>query len=278
MPCSCITKNKNKIRTTDNEVKQVIVPVPKQYIVKEQTQVQEQSSSLIPKKQNFDFNATVLPQQLCIYCAIKHLSFVAILLQQNTLQDKCIAAGQLLCVRAHLKDTFKGSFIYLTQLAISVLLGENIQDILKQLILQLQDKKQNFSFVQTYLKEKQQVQKYFFKYNDLKNTLSPFLYVYYAYALLFTEPSYEEINKSYAIGALNKAAYQLNKLNVQTYYDQVQAIREIWKLIEAEQDYKKSYNLAQAHLNLFINNTYVDIVSPALENYKKYIDSIKKEE
>lgn len=86
MSCSC-----KKSLPDQGDIKQSL------YIKHRQIQaapsVSDQQAPDISDSQMFDFSATVKPDQMCLHCIDKHVSFSLALLQQGTAFDYIIAAA-----------------------------------------------------------------------------------------------------------------------------------------------------------------------------------------
>lgn len=260
MPCACKTKKQNKVLIPSRRPKndtQIVQQVITKDVVPRAFEPKAEYIQVV----QYDFTPTVKPDELCIYCAIKHLSFALILLQQDTLEDKVVAIGQLMCARYHLRQFNKSTSIYFAVLIVKCILNEDISEYIKQLIVELQSKRTKANIKD--IIQKYSIYKEYINYSFLRNAVMPLQYLAYAYALMFSQPSYQNINRIYAVGALSRAAHLMNThgLDFKSYLDQT---REIWKMIQSQQDTTQKHNSISYKLLQMMINMYTMNISSAI--------------
>ena len=291
MPCSCLSKKKNNfisvptkqagnLQFNPSQGGYTVSIIPKKSVIKDistSTLYMYQDNNQQSDSYSLDFSATVKPEQLCILCAMKHVGFALMLLQQGGIQNRFLAIGQLLCARAHLKYNYKGSYLFFTDIIMHILLQENVQPQLKQFLDRFNKQRQEFSFKTTYYNNTQNIEKGKYLYSQLKYAVMPHLLLYYAYALVCMQPGYVTLNASYAVGALASAAFRFSMLGVNQNNDTVNRIRQIWKTLQVADQYQAGVRKITFKLWNLMTNLYISRVQPMLKKYKQDIDSIKKE-
>lgn len=263
MPCSCKTKKNPQVIVPSKRPQDTSIQIQKSVqpqIVPQAFQVNKE----IVQTVQYDFTPTVNPQQLCIQCTIKHLSF-ALILMEGANQDNYIAIGQLMCARYHLRQFNKATSIYFAVLIIRYLLGIDIEKEINQLIEVLKNKGTQADFKSIIDKNTTFTQ--YVNYRVTHNVIEAFQYLTYAYSLMFSQPMYQEINRTYAVGALSKVAYIINN-RIPQLVQYIPQLRELWKKIETlQKDVIQHNQIARDLLNL-INNIYSYGVYPKLQLYR----------
>lgn len=258
MPCSCSKKVNSRQSIYKPSAKAYAVTYPyAQYskvagtavnIASDSSVRHQQASHFIPQQDiqlqsdssPWDFSATVKPNQLCLYCAAKHIAYASVLLQSRTVQDTVAAAGQLMLASSHYLqyDTFASA--YCKSLAFHIVrdMPDDLQwrSQLETLMLYAANPDQGYQLTPFWNYHDSPV-----GIHDASQIQIPFIHAILnmaaAFSLLFTEIGYLQINKNYAVGYLNAAAsihlpgYLMYTQNKQHKYN-MQKIRQLWKIIQ----------------------------------------------
>lgn len=288
MPCSCSKKinNKQSIYKPSARSYTVIYPYA-QYNKASATAVNSDSDSYIAQQQAshfipqldvplqsdsgpWDFSTTVKPNQLCLYCAAKHIAYASVLFQSRIVQDIAAAAGQLMLASSHYLqyDTFAS--VYCKSLAFYLVrdMPDGLQwnQELKTLMTYAANPDQGYQLTP------------FWNYSDNPTGMQdahqvqiPFIYAILnmsaAFSLLFAQPGYLQINKNYAVGYLNAAAsvhlpgYLMYTQNKQHKYN-IQKIRQLWKIIQIMKPDSQQYYQCRFRLQTLLHKyiaMYMDI-------------------
>lgn len=233
MACSC--RSKKAVNTVFNAQTQAHKVVDLKSVTNQIQQADVQQAEQVSAEQpEYDFGFSTRPIDVCTHCAMKHTAFAAVLWKQSfTGLDKYLACGQLMCAASHYTELDASRSHCWRQAAQFLLSAKQDTVIVDQLleasihldkdIAQL-TKKVAVPFKIKFLKQNLQRN----SFNQVLLSLSN------AYALLFAQMGYLDLNLGYAIGMLQRSVFFLQRL--QKKYQKLQGIafkiRQLWKLVQ----------------------------------------------
>lgn len=217
MPCACRSKG---IRH-----QKVITPT------KQQKTVQQVLKTVPTQEVQYDFTSTVKPQDFCTNCALKHIALAITLLDQDTQMNKWLAAAQIYLAGLHYKQKSSNLFNICLMVSKKIILETQQTEVsLKRLL--------NFALNSAIKHKFGALMQEVINIEFLKaRLLQSCLLIHTVYSLLFLQITYEQLNRPYAIGHLEKASMQLAKYH-QTYKLRSQ-LRKLWKIIQQAKDFNK---------------------------------------
>lgn len=238
MACSCNkTRRVQSVYVPQTQVTKIVNP---QQTAQKAAQTHQQSVQIQPQVQlpqapqeKYDFGYSTAPNQQCVNCAMKHIAFAAVLWQtpQSTL-EKYLACGQLLCAADHYIPIDTPRAFLCTSAASYLLYHKQNTDILPTLLYSALKYTQKAPSAKVYTPQVAQF---------LKDGITPqqrtlqqaILAFSNAYALLFAQMGYLELNKGYALGLLQRAALYIERLQqYQKLKDLQFKVRQLWKLVQ----------------------------------------------
>lgn len=200
---------------------------------------------------SYNFDSTTRPDQYCVMCIIKHLSIVTSLLQFSNPLSYVVAAGQLFLVFKHLYNMNKQKASFFYYLAMDMIqnpdrrLAVDFDAVIMDFV---QDKPLT---VDKDLPEPR-IREDYKQYYTMSDAL---LALSSAYSLMFTQPTYERINKIYAIGDLSTTILTLIKNNFPV--EVTRKIRECWKLLQqVTGQYTDDYFKCKKQMQSLLSYTY----------------------
>ena len=246
MPCSCKSHVGNIVLlrpASSKGLKQVDIQHFKQKVLK---------ASSDSFSASFDFTPTVKPDQVCFNCAMKHMGFASVLLQQNTSQDFILAAAEVAQAGSHYMN-------------FDPTLASLYQQLAQRMIVDYPDKRRHLKhfkkLLQTAFKlflgqeiildnSNNEQQNYFGAQEIFVEILKQ---LGTAYSLLYAQLGYEDINRMYAVGALVHAADQAQAL--QMFSGIRPKIRELWKIVQEAHNTHQQREQARQRLLALIRQT-----------------------
>lgn len=233
MPCSC--KNKRPAPAAPQPVS---------------THVAQPAAPQQPQQPVYDFSSNVKPNQLCLNCAQKHTSLALSLAQTDSQFDYCIAASQLYLASLHFQQHDKDVARYCRCLAHHMLMQPHTNwlpyiELLLKYTMQEATLTPGWDSVQDYGIDTR---------SQSASLRSSLLNLCRAYSLLFTEITYEKVNKPTAVGILVHAVipgYFGRKLK-----DLRPQVRQIWKILQDAQPDTTQWDGIRLRLEQVIRNVY----------------------
>lgn len=188
------------------------------------SKVKQQPVAAVPRI--YDFSSTTTPSQSCINCAQKHISLALALYESSKSFDHAVAASEIYLASSHLRKDFPNTAVYCRQLARIILedLHRNWYSEIKYLLLNIQQiQQQSFNIEDTDFSVK----------SESDALLYALLNVCRVYSLLFTEVTYQSVNRPVAVGLLVRAVlpgiFSRKLLNIRT------ETRQAWKILQETQ-------------------------------------------
>lgn len=246
MACSCKSNGTSSINNPVQNKAQFIYNADKKIY----------NPYVIPKQQKiaYDFSSTTQPTQYCINCIQKHLSVCVALIERGGIVSKLVATGQLLLAAQHYAEQNKALSLKCYYTGLQML--QNIGDV-NVYLPKIKELLRN-TCETTDVQEQQ-----WWSYVEVPKLTSSTTYWSYpfacllqlcgAYGLVFTQLTYQMLNKAFAVGKLGMIATQYVKIGKNK---EAQKLRHIYKKMQEITGRDIIYMQVRQQLQDFIKDEY----------------------